>query len=43
VERAYGLPALPTAAELEALAEPWRPYRTTACLVLWHSLRNAPV
>jgi len=43
VERAYGLPALPTAAELEALAEPWRPYRTAACLVLWHSLRNAPL
>jgi DNA-3-methyladenine glycosylase II len=43
VERAYGLPGLPTPAELSTLAEPWRPYRTTACLVLWHSLRNAPL
>jgi DNA-3-methyladenine glycosylase II len=43
VQRAYELPGLPSAAELTALAEPWRPYRTTACLVLWHSLQNAPV
>jgi DNA-3-methyladenine glycosylase II len=43
VERAYELPALPTPAELTELAEPWRPYRTAACLVLWHSLANAPV
>jgi DNA-3-methyladenine glycosylase II len=43
VERAYGLPGLPTAAELTALAEPWRPYRTAACVLLWSSLRNAPV
>jgi DNA-3-methyladenine glycosylase II len=42
VERAYGLPGLPSAAELTALAEPWRPYRTHACLLLWHSLDNAP-
>jgi DNA-3-methyladenine glycosylase II len=42
-ERAYELPALPTPAELTALAEPWRPYRTAGCLVLWHSLGNAPV
>lgn len=42
VERAYGLDGLPTAAELTELAEPWRPYRTAACLVLWWSLDNAP-
>jgi DNA-3-methyladenine glycosylase II len=42
VERAYELPALPAAAEVTAIAEPWRPYRTAACLVLWHSLDNAP-
>jgi DNA-3-methyladenine glycosylase II len=42
VERAYGLPDLPSAAELTALAEPWRPFRTSACLLLWHSLDNAP-
>jgi DNA-3-methyladenine glycosylase II len=42
-QRAYELPAPPTAAEFIAIAEPWRPYRTTGCLVLWHSLRNAPI
>jgi DNA-3-methyladenine glycosylase II len=42
VERAYGLPGMPAAAELEALAEPWRPYRTVACRYLWASLDNAP-
>ncbi len=42
VERAYVLPAMPTPAELTALAEPWRPYRTTACRLLWRSLDNAP-
>jgi DNA-3-methyladenine glycosylase II len=43
VERAYGLDAMPKPAELEAMGEPWRPYRTTACLILWQSLGNAPV
>jgi DNA-3-methyladenine glycosylase II len=42
VERAYGLGDLPSAAELTALAEPWRPHRTHACLLLWHSLDNVP-
>jgi DNA-3-methyladenine glycosylase II len=42
-QRAYGLAELPTAAELTELAEPWRPYRTAACVVLWHSLTNAPI
>jgi DNA-3-methyladenine glycosylase II len=42
VERAYDLPALPTPAEVTAIAEPWRPHRTAACLLLWHSLDNAP-
>jgi DNA-3-methyladenine glycosylase II len=42
VERAYDLPALPTPAELTKIAEPWRPYRTAACVVLWTSLANAP-
>ena len=41
-ERAYGLPDLPSAAELIELAEPWRPHRTAACLLLWHSLDNVP-
>lgn len=42
VERAYGLPALPAPAQLEAIAEPWRPYRSLACRILWRSLDNAP-
>lgn len=37
-ERAYGLSAMPESAELVALAEPWRPHRTLACLYLWESL-----
>jgi DNA-3-methyladenine glycosylase II len=43
VERAYELPDLPSTAELEALAEPWRPYRTRACRHLWRSLQVEPV
>jgi DNA-3-methyladenine glycosylase II len=43
VERAYALPGLPEPDELTALAEPWRPYRSAACRILWHSLANAPV
>jgi len=43
IERAYGLDALPDAAEIERLAEPWRPYRTLACRYLWRSLQNTPV
>jgi DNA-3-methyladenine glycosylase II len=41
-ERAYGLPDLPSVAELERIAEPWRPHRSAACLLLWHSLANTP-
>jgi DNA-3-methyladenine glycosylase II len=39
---AYGLSNAPTPAELTALAEPWRPYRTRASLYLWRSLDNEP-
>jgi DNA-3-methyladenine glycosylase II len=39
---AYGLDELPDAAELERIAEPWRPWRSLACLYLWRSLDNAP-
>jgi DNA-3-methyladenine glycosylase II len=42
VRHAYGLVAPPTPAELETLAEPWRPHRTRACLYLWRSLDNEP-
>lgn len=41
-ERAYGFDHLPEAAEMEAIAEPWRPYRTLACRYLWRSLENEP-
>src|SRR5581483_1533783 len=34
----YGLEALPAPAEIERIAELWRPYRTLACLYLWRSL-----
>ena len=40
--RAYGLAAPPAPADLTTLAEPWRPYRTRACLYLWRSLANVP-
>ena len=39
----YGLPALPGPAELVAIGEPWRPYRTLACLYLWRSMYARPV
>ena len=40
--RAYGLAAPPAPPDLTRLAEPWRPYRTRACLYLWRSLANVP-
>lgn len=42
VQRAYRLGGLPSPAELERIAEPWRPHRTLACRVLWRSLADAP-
>ena len=42
VEREYGLPDLPDAAQLTEIAEPWRPSRSLASLYLWRSLDNAP-
>lgn len=42
IEKLYKLEVQPTKAELIKLAEKWKPYRTTACLHLWHSLDNAP-
>jgi DNA-3-methyladenine glycosylase II len=43
VERTYNLDGLPDPAVIEAIAEPWRPYRTLACRYLWLSLRNQPL
>ena len=39
----YGLPALPEAAEMERIAEPWRPYRSLASRFLWRSSSTVPV
>jgi DNA-3-methyladenine glycosylase II len=39
----YGLAKLPGAAEMEQIAEPWRPYRTLASLFLWRSMQATPV
>ncbi len=38
----YGLPAMPSPAEVQQIGEPWRPYRTLACLYLWRSLDATP-
>ncbi len=40
---AYGLAELPAAAEMERIAEPWRPHRSLACLFLWRSLSAVPI
>ena len=37
----YGLAALPGRRELEALAEPWRPWRSVAAWYLWRHLDSA--
>ena len=42
IRNLYQLPELPDAGEIERLAEPWRPYRSTACRFLWRSLDNQP-
>jgi DNA-3-methyladenine glycosylase II len=38
----YGLDELPSPAEMEQIAEPWRPHRTLASLYLWRSLAATP-
>ena len=38
----YALPAMPSPAEVQKIGEPWRPYRTLACLYLWRSLDATP-
>jgi DNA-3-methyladenine glycosylase II len=39
----YGLATMPKPAEVDAIGERWRPYRTLACMYLWRSLHTAPV
>lgn len=38
----YGLEELPAPDVLTAIAEPWRPHRTLACMYLWRSLDAVP-
>ena len=40
IQRAYGMPELPKPAEIENLAEAWRPYCTVASWYLWRSLEG---
>jgi DNA-3-methyladenine glycosylase II len=39
---AYDLPEMPAPAEMERIAEPWRPYRSLASEFLWTSLDAKP-
>ena len=39
----YGLLAMPKPAEVDAIGERWRPYRSLASVYLWRSLRTTPV
>jgi len=40
MQRAYQLASLPSPAEMERIAAPWRPYRSVAVWYLWRSLEN---
>ena len=40
IRKAYGLPELPSPAEIERLAERWRPYCSVASWYLWRSLET---
>jgi DNA-3-methyladenine glycosylase II len=42
IQIAYGLDELPTPAEVTEIGEKWRPWRSVACRIFWHSLDNAP-
>ena len=37
VQQEYGLKELPAKSDLEAIAEPWRPYRSIATWYIWRS------
>jgi DNA-3-methyladenine glycosylase II len=43
IQIVYGLEQLPKPVEVVARAEPWRPYRTTACHYLWGAIDVKPV
>jgi len=40
IKRAYNLDDMPTAAEVERIAEPWHPYCSVASWYLWRSLEQ---
>lgn len=40
IKKAYGLENLPKPAEMERIAQPWRPYCSVASWYLWRSLDN---
>ena len=42
IRRVYGLRKVPSAARMQKIAEPWRPYRSVACWYLWRSLDAVP-
>jgi len=43
LQKNFVLPELPMSKEVEQLAERWQPYRSFAALLLWKSLRIAPL
>jgi DNA-3-methyladenine glycosylase II len=43
IQVVYELPEMPKPAEVIARAEPWRPYRTTACHYIWGAIDAKPV
>ncbi|MEZ6096994.1 MAG: DNA-3-methyladenine glycosylase [Pirellulaceae bacterium] len=42
IKQAYGFAELPSPAEIEEVAQPWRPYATIASWYLWRSLELQP-
>ncbi|HKO09739.1 MAG TPA: DNA-3-methyladenine glycosylase 2 family protein, partial [Alphaproteobacteria bacterium] len=42
VQRLKRLKERPDRKRMLAIAEPWRPWRSTAARLLWHYYRNAP-
>ncbi len=42
-QRLKRLPVRPTAAQLRAMAEPWRPWRSVAARLLWQVYRQPPI
>ncbi len=41
-QKIKNLPSRPTFAEMDALAEAWRPWRSVAAILLWHYYRKMP-